>query len=201
MYAGNTLKSPMNLVFLPATDPTDKTYGSIPLRIEGHPDAAIYPIRFPHLVWYNPTVRNEAIRQIKALPIASFVLVGFSKSGLGAWHIACSCPDRVAATVIFDAPVARETIPPWETADFYPTPVSWLADLPVRQVADFKAALPPTHRLILISGANFPDEMAALSHALMAANAKHTFLPRPHLKHHWNSGWIEDGLGVLTSHR
>jgi len=187
----------MNLVFLPATDPDDTTYGSIPQRIEGYPDVTLYPLYFPHLVWYNKPVRDQAIRQIEALQLSSFVLVGFSKSGLGAWNIACSIPDRVEATLIFDAPVARTEVPPWRTADFYPNRETWLTDLPIRRVLEFKAARPSRHRLVLISGANFPDEMSALSHALTAANAEHTFLPRAHLIHHWNSGWLEEGLGIL----
>lgn len=188
----------MNLVFLPATDPEDTTYGSIPQRIEGYPDVALYPLYFPHLVWYNKPVRDQAIRQIEALQLSSFVLVGFSKSGLGAWNIARSMPDRVEATLIFDAPVARTEVPPWGTTGFYPNREMWLADLPIRSVSDFKAAMPAKHRLILIAGANFPDEMSALSQALTTANAEHTFLSRPHLIHHWNSGWIKEGLGVLT---
>jgi pimeloyl-ACP methyl ester carboxylesterase len=190
----------MNLVFLPATEPTDNTYGSIPQQIVGHPDGTLYPLYFPHLVWYNKPVRDQAIRQIEALQLSSFVLVGFSKSGLGAWNIARSIPDRVEATLIFDAPVARTEVPPWGTAGFYPNRETWLNDLPIRRVREFKTALPSRHRLILISGANFPDEMSALSQALTAANVEHIFLPRPHLIHHWNSGWIEEGLGVLTSH-
>ncbi len=190
----------MNLIFLPATEPDDTTYGSIPKQIETHPNVTLYPLRFPHMVWYNQAVRDQAIRQIDALQLDSFILVGFSKSGLGAWNIARSIPDRVDATILFDAPVTRTEVPPWGADPFYPTQESWLADLPIRGVSDFKAALPPRHRLILISGANFPDEMAALSHALIAAHVEQTFLPRPHLSHHWNSGWIEEALEVLTSH-
>jgi hypothetical protein len=123
--------------------------------------------------------------------------VGFSKSGLGAWNITRTIPDRISATIIFDAPVAREKLPPWGTAPFYRGDNDWLKDLPVRTVADFKASVSPAHRLILISGRNFHDEMACLSCILNDTGIPHVFLPRPDLNHHWNSGWLEEALNVL----
>ena len=51
--------------------------------------------------------------------------------------------------------------------------------------------------LVLISGGSFFDEMCTLSLAMDEAGIAHAFLPRPHLKHHWNSGWIEEGLSEM----
>jgi pimeloyl-ACP methyl ester carboxylesterase len=96
-----------NLVILPATEPDDTTYGTAPMHIEAYPDAVVHQIRFPKMVWYNETVCKETIAQIEALGLSEIVLVGFSKSGLGAWHIARAMPERVAGTIIFDSPVVR----------------------------------------------------------------------------------------------
>ena len=186
------------LVFLPATAPDDRTFGSIPERIEGYANLVIHPIRFPVLVWYNQAVRDQVLRQVDAWQGSSIVWVGFSKSGLGAWNLACAVPRRTLATIIFDAPVAREEVPPWDAAAYYPDRDTWLADLPIRHIAAFKAALPAEHRLVLISGASFHGEMAALSSALTAAGVGHHFLSRPRRKHHWNSGWIEEALPLLA---
>jgi pimeloyl-ACP methyl ester carboxylesterase len=187
----------MNLVFLPATDPDDRTYGAIPEQLPDDPDAAILQVRFPAMVWYNESVRQNAMDQIRAWGHGPIILVGFSKSGLGAWHIARTMPDRVAATIIFDAPVARAELPPWGTKPFYADDEAWQADLPLRNVQAFDAAMPQTHRLVLISGANFHDEMASLSQALSAIGHQHVFLDRRDMKHHWNAGWIEEGLRKL----
>jgi len=188
----------LNLVFLPATDPEDRTYGTIPERIDGFQDVSVYPLHFPTMVWYNEAVRRQAIKQIDSLCVSLVVLVGFSKSGLGAWNIARAIPDRTSATIIFDAPVAREGPPPLgSTSPFYASAAAWLEDLPIRRVKDFKAAVSATHRLVLISGENFHDEMTRLSHTLDDAGIAHVFLPRPQLKHHWQSGWIEEGLNIL----
>lgn len=187
----------MNLVLLPATDPDDRTYGIMPERIEGYPGVSIRQVRFPAMVWYNKTVRDQAIEQINSLRLLPVVLVGFSKSGLGAWNIARAIPEDVEATIIFDAPVASEELLRWDAAAYYANQETWLADLPIRNVPDFKAALPARHRLVLISGEGFHGEMSALSCALTETGVEHAFLSRPYLRHHWNSGWIEEALNIL----
>ncbi len=186
-----------DLVFLPATEPGDKTYGTIPERIDAYPAASLRQVRYPAMVWYNEAVRNEAIAQIRSFDLGSAILVGFSKSGLGAWNIARTIPDRISATIIFDAPVAREEPPPWITVPFYDSDESWHKDLPVCTVEAFEAAVPQTHKLVLISGESFHQEMRLFAGALSKTTVNYVFLARPHLKHHWQSGWIEEGLNAL----
>ncbi|MBU4199440.1 MAG: hypothetical protein KKE37_12330 [Verrucomicrobia bacterium] len=187
----------LNLVFLPATELRDETYGTVPERIAGYPGASLRQIHYPTLVWYNEAIRREAIAQIRSLNVVPVILVGFSKSGLGAWNITRSIPNCISGTIIFDAPVAREERPPWETVPFYENNASWLEDLPTRTVEDFQAVVPKTHTLVLISGEGFHAEMDTLAQALSKTRITHVFLPRPHLKHHWQSGWIEEGLHAL----
>jgi pimeloyl-ACP methyl ester carboxylesterase len=183
-----------DIVLLPATAPGDTTYGTMPERLAACPQAVLHHVRFPTLVWYNAEVRRQAIAQIAALPARRVILVGFSKSGLGAWNIARSLPERVAGTLIFDAPTGRQDLPSWGTAPFYADHAAWLEDLPARTIAAFRDAMPPEHRLVLISGAAFHADMQDLAARLTQAGVPHLFLPRPTLRHHWNSGWLEEGL-------
>lgn len=184
----------MNVICLPATDPRDERYGTVPNQIAGYPDAAIRQVRFPTVVWYNEAVRREAKAQILGWGLSDVTLVGFSKSGLGAWNIAREIPDRVGATIIFDAPASRDHLPPWGTAPFYADDEAWQADLPLRTVESFAATASRTHRLVLIPGDGFRDEMRTLSRALAAAGHDHVYLDIGPIAHHWNSGWLEVGL-------
>jgi pimeloyl-ACP methyl ester carboxylesterase len=186
------------LAFLPAMEPGNRTYGQIPERIALFPGIAVRQVNYPKLVWYNRAVQDEAIAQIRGWNVRSIILVGFSKSGLGAWNIARRIPDLVAGTIIFDSPVARDTLPPWGTAPFYKDDAAWQEDLPLRTCEHFKAAMQADHRLVLISGAGFHDEMSVLSAHLSSMALQHVFLPRPDMKHHWNAGWIEDGVGKIV---
>lgn len=187
----------LNLVFLPAAEPGDNAFGIVPEQIEGYPNASIYHVRYPTMAWYNEVIRREAIAQIRSLDVHPVVLVGFSKSGLGAWNIARTIPDRVSGTIIFDAPVASKDRWRHDAGLFYETDSEWLADLPIHTVPEFQAAIPKTHSLVLVSGEAFHAEMHSLSRALSDAGVEHMFLPRPNLAHHWNSGWIKESLDVI----
>ncbi len=189
---------PLRLVFLPATEPTDTTYGVIPKTLSFGSHSVCQSLDFGRLVWYNAAVRAEARAQISRLDPGLIVLVGFSKSGLGAWNLTRELPDRVAATLIFDAPLTRAKLPPWGTAPFYADDAAWAADRPLLQIAAFKASVPASHRLILISGANFHGEMETFSKALRTAGVAHAFLASPGRRHHWNSGWLEEALPLLS---
>jgi len=188
----------LNLVFLPATEPDDGTFGVIPSQLDTCPGASVRQVVFPTMVWYSQPVREQAIAQIQSWPAAPLVLIGFSKSGLGAWNIARAIPDRVAATIIFDAPVARLQLPPWGTRPFYADDAEWRQDLPILTTGAFQAAMRADHRLILISGEHFHTEMEALSEALGKGGMKHVYLPCPEMKHRWDGGWIEEGLSRLA---
>jgi len=183
-----------HLVFLPATEPDDRTFGTIPTRIRGRDHVRAHQVRFRTMVWYSRPVRDDAIGQILALGVSPIVLIGFSKSGLGAWNIAMELPQRVAATVIFDAPVAAETSQPWNLSPFYRDREEFLADLPIRRVAEYARVMPAAHPLVLVAGEQFHDQMGRLSAVLREAGIAHEFLARPGMKHHWRSGWIEEAL-------
>lgn len=187
----------IDLVFLPATDPDDHTFGTIPESIESHPHVAVHAVQYPTLVWYNAAVREEAIAQIRSMGVASAILVGFSKSGLGAWNIMLEIPDLISGAIIFDAPVDSEERQRFGAAPFYRDDASWRRDLPVRIVRERRAVIPEKSKVALISGESFHEEMCALSHAMDEAGLAHAFLPRPHIEHHWNSGWIEEGLSAM----
>ncbi|OGV51649.1 MAG: hypothetical protein A2X49_13955 [Lentisphaerae bacterium GWF2_52_8] len=67
----------------------------------------------------------------------------------------------------------------------------------MRSIEDFRAKVPDKHKLLLVSGKGFHDEMSSFSKALLETGLQHTFLPRPGLKHHWQSGWLEESLKIL----
>ena len=86
----------LNLVFLPATEPDDDTYGRPPAELAA--DVEAFEVRFPRMVWYNQKVRREALRQIDAMPVDELVLVGSfyadpegDPQGASQWQIAGSC--------------------------------------------------------------------------------------------------------------
>jgi hypothetical protein len=185
-------------VLLPAAHPEDTTYGVPPTAIPGLPRAKILTIPFDVEVWYPRPVREAAYRYIAhAKPIGTLIGVGFSKSGLGIINLALDRPGIFSAIIVFDAPLAHRTLPPWNTEEFYDQP-SWEADLPILNLPRIRFMLGDT-RLIHIAGANFTadhDEFhtaLALPPAPAAASGKpapYTYHREATLEHHWDSGWL-----------
>ncbi len=187
----------MDVLYLPATDPADDTYGHPPESFPDDPTIRVFSVSYPRMVWYNEEIRAEALRQIEMMSADRVVLVGFSKSGLGAWHLAQALPECVKATIIFDAPMALQQLPSqWGAAPFYPSAEAWQRDLPVYGITQFQRDVSADHKLILISGAHFDADMRQLVSALNDAGIDHTFLPHPEIRHHWNAGWVEIGLAA-----
>ena len=75
----------MKLVFLPATDPRDSSYGrpqQACRRCRSY-QAECVSLPFDTLVWYTQPIRADALERIRAIcagEFAQIVLVGFSKS-------------------------------------------------------------------------------------------------------------------------
>lgn len=186
------------VVFLPATRPGETRFGQPPGRIDGFPHLRCATVPFDRQVWYNASVCSVAEAYIRSLQGDRIILVGFSKSALGAWTLTRLLGRRVRGTILFDGPVAREHCPPWDTADFYASDEAWQQDLPIRTIEAYRCSLAADHRLILISGAFFRDEMNALSEALNQASHPHVLMDKTDYPHHWNSGWIDAGIAALT---
>ena len=186
------------LVFLPATEPFDDRYGQAPAAIQTHPHWLIHHVRFARMVWYNAAVRQRAVEQIETANLSNLVLVGFSKSGLGAWNMAMALANRVKATVIFDSPMCTQPMPSYFGGGFYQTNAQWCDDLPSKSVTRFAELMPRDSRLILIGGEGFSEDMRLMSRLLNEHDVSHTHIDQPCLKHHWNSGWLAMAFDALA---
>jgi pimeloyl-ACP methyl ester carboxylesterase len=177
----------MTCIFLPATSPSDPTYGQAPDRLTG---TSSFRVRFERQVWYNAEHRRAAIAQItRENPPRPWVLVGFSKSGLGAINLAIEHTSLFAAVIVFDAPLAMRGSPPWDSGAFYGQP-EWEADLPINRLPEIRQMLRLT-RLRHVAGASFCDHHERFHTELAERSPAYEFVSQPGLAHHWASGWVE----------
>jgi hypothetical protein len=184
----------MTHILLPATDPRDPTFGQAPERLPT--GEATFRVRFERQVWYAPEQRRAAMEQIvRGDPPRPWVLVGFSKSGLGAINLAIEHPSSFAAVVVFDAPLAMRGPPPWDSGEFY-SQAEWERDLPINRLAEIRRMLRLT-RLRHVAGANFHEQHARFHAELAERSAAYEFVSEPALVHHWASGWVEKHCDLL----
>lgn len=188
---------PPVLVFLPATAPADGRFGRPPRSIPGWL-GPVEHLRFEREVWYDPPTRDRVRIQFDRLPPGPRVLVGFSKSALGALSLALDQPGGFAGLLLFDGPLCRNQMPPYVGPGFWAEGhPAWLADQPLNRRHRLRQLLAHA-RLVHIGGEHFDHDHRALAEALPPGHPHHIYRPEPTRPHRWDSGWVEDHVHLVA---
>lgn len=170
---------------------------------------------FAHLPWYADHPTDKAIRQESYFVqvVVPFIdrtyaayadqpthwLLGFSKSGWGAWSLLARHPDLFDKAAAWDAPLDMQRFdlygaaPVFGTQDHFET----YRVLPaLLNCPNFKAASP---RLVLTGYDNFRLQHETAHRLLDEAQIPHVYRDGPKLKHVWNSDWVEEAVELLVS--
>jgi hypothetical protein len=173
---------------------------------------------FSQLPWYadhpiDPAIRQETYFCDVVVPHVERtypalaerrgrLLVGFSKSGWGAWSLLLRHPDLFARAVAWDAPLMMDAPGPYGSGPIFGTPENFagyrLSELVRREAPTLRGA----PRLALFGYGGFRqahDQMHALLESL---NVPHAYRDGPERKHDWHSGWLAEAVDwVLTEPR
>ncbi|MBA4017246.1 MAG: hypothetical protein C0483_08740 [Pirellula sp.] len=130
------------------------------------------------------------------------LLVGFSKSGWGAWSLLLRHPDRFGRAASWDAPLTMSwpskygSQPIFGTAEnFEKYHIARLLDERAELLAPNPVApLPP--RLILLGKGNFPDH-EPIHAQLEALGIPHVYHDGPQTPHVWDRAWLEPALDAI----
>lgn len=166
---------------------------------------------FTQLPWYADHTSNEKIRQdsyfIKSvLPMVDSLypakkprrlLLGFSKSGFGAYSLILRRPDLFEAAAVWDAPLMKEKPDQFGMEDIFGTQENFehyqVSKLFAEKAADFK----PQTRLFLGGFGNFKKHTDEAHALLETLGIPHEFASSIYRKHIWGSGWIPVALHFL----
>jgi len=173
---------------------------------------------FSQLPWYADHPTDPAIRQEmhflevvvpyveRTYPTLAEcrgrLLVGFSKSGWGAWSLLLRHPDLFARAVAWDAPLMMDAPGPYGSGPIFGTPENFagyrMSELVRRQAPTLRGA----PRLALFGYGGFRqahDQMHALLESLAVP---HAYRDGPERKHDWHGGWLGEAVNwVLTGPR
>jgi len=175
---------------------------------------------FSHLPWYadhptDPLIRQESYLLKVVLPFVEQnyhgqsspqgrLLLGFSKSGWGAWSLLLRHPDTFGAAVAWDAPLLMNWPSKYGSQPIFETDENFqnyrIENLLRRQADKLK----PHPRLILIGyggdGTGGFRQEHLDTHALLEQLAiPHHFSDGPERKHNWNSGWLPEAIPLLLN--
>jgi hypothetical protein len=162
---------------------------------------------FSHLPWYadhpsDPHIRQEAYFVKVVLPFIersypvgtgrlSRALLGFSKSGWGAWTLLLRHPDLFERAVAWDAPMTME-VPRYGMASIAGTQENFERYRVTTLLRERGAKLGSERRLML-AGWDFYREPTRGAHKLLQdLKIPHVYRDGPQRKHHWNSGWMAE---------
>jgi S-formylglutathione hydrolase FrmB len=169
---------------------------------------------FSHLPWYadhptEPTLRQETYflkvvvpfveKQYPAVPEArGRLLLGFSKSGWGAFALLLRHPDTFQRAAAWDAPLNMDTpmfgmgsiVGPGENFDKYR--VSRLLEQQAEKLQMEK-------RLALVGVANFQKHHQATHDLMNRLKIPHEYRDEKKPKHTWDAGWVEDAVNFLAT--
>lgn len=171
---------------------------------------------FEQLPWYADHATNPAIRQeshlIQALLPAlrwqlsnarhdrdSRTLIGFSKSGYGAWSLLLRHSQLFGKAVAWDAPLMMDKLGKYGTDAIYGSEDNF-QHYRLTKLLELKAdELSKTNspRLYHLGYGNFKQDHEAMESRLQQLRIPHHYQPDPQRQHHWQSGWLSDAAKLL----
>ena len=170
---------------------------------------------FSHLPWYADHPSAKEIRQesyfVKVVvptieaqypaqrDAKSRLLLGFSKSGWGAYSLLLRHPDLFGRAVAWDAPLMMDRPGKYGSGEIFGTDANFAKYRVSTLLADQAEPHQKEKRLILTGYGNFRGEHLA-AHALMEKlKILHEYRDGPARKHDWHSGWVGEAVELLLT--
>ncbi len=170
---------------------------------------------FAQLPWYAdhpsaPEIRQESHFREVVVPFIEQryparaerdgrLIVGFSKSGWGAYSLLLRHPDQFGKAAAWDAPLMESRPARFGMGPIFGTQENFeqyrITTLLERHAPDLRAM----NRLILLGYGNFRDQHEQ-AHALMVnRNVPHVYHDGPKREHIWESGWLTEAVELLLN--
>jgi hypothetical protein len=172
---------------------------------------------FSQLPWYadhptDRTLRQEshfvkvvvpAIERLyPALPQRNArLLLGFSKSGNGAWTLLLRHPQMFARAAAWDAPLMKTAPDQFGMGPIYGSPENFENYRIDRLLRDRAVMLREDAgpRLIHLGYGNFREHHLQAESLLQELRIPHDYVDGPRLKHTWHSGWVGPAVERLLN--
>jgi S-formylglutathione hydrolase FrmB len=173
-------------------------------------DAVLVAPTFSQLPWYADHPADPAIGQerylledvaplVRALHPAPAGLLGFSKSGWGAFSLLLRHPDVFVAACAWDAPLMQARPDCWGMAGVFGGQANFEQHHVSRLIEDNAAWLRLRQRLGVHGYGNFREHTRQAHALLESLGIPHAYRDGPWLAHRWDSGWLEPAAQELAA--
>jgi len=169
---------------------------------------------FSHVPWYadHPTDHQKWQESYFVKLVLPFIertcpalaeprgrlLLGFSKSGWGAWSLLLRHPKVFGKAVAWDAPLVKARPDQFGMGEIFGTQENFEKYRITALLARQAGRLGKTERLALLGYGNFRDHHLAVRKQLLALKLPHRYADGPQRKHHWSGGWVAEAVEFLA---
>ena len=168
---------------------------------------------FSHLPWYadHPTktdVRQETYFLKVVVPFvektypakaeaSGRLLLGFSKSGWGAFSLLVRHPDTFGKAAAWDAPLMMEKPGAYGSGDIFGTDDNFAGYRVSKLLGANAAKFAKESRFVLLGYGNFRDHHKQAHDLMDKLKVPHEYRDGPSRKHDWHSGWVKEAAELL----
>lgn len=207
---------------LPVEARNERRYGDGLLEVRRHDlhnrfRAIFVAPTFSHLPWYadhpsNPEIRQETYFLNVVLPFVEGrypaqtgrdgrLLLGFSKSGWGAFSLLLRHPDVFGKAVAWDAPLMMDRQGEFNSDAVFGMPENFEGYRLKSLLKSRRTELGEDVRLVHMGYGNFRDAHEAFETLLKDLKLSHRYVDGPKREHRWESGWVPEAVGLLLRGR
>lgn len=170
---------------------------------------------FSHLPWYadHPTdsrIRQETFFLEVVVPFvektyavraerSGRLLLGFSKSGWGAFSLLLRHPDRFGRAAAWDAPLTMTRPDKYGTGPIFGTLENFKKYQITSLLEERASHLRSRERLVLLGYGNFRSHHRSVHGQLGELGIPHAYRDGPERTHHWASGWLEEAVSLVAA--
>lgn len=212
---------PRLLLVLPVEAGTESRWGDPAAEIRRTDIANRYELvvaipTFTALPWYadhpsDDRLQQEAYLLLDVLPLIDryhgtesesgrTLLVGFSKSGWGAWSLLLRNPGTFARAAAWDAPLMQSMPDKYGMGPIFGDQANFNGYL-VSDLVRRRAELLRGRRRLVLTGyfESFRPHHVAMHELLKELGVPHSYRDGPKRDHHWESGWLDEAVSLLVS--
>lgn len=170
---------------------------------------------FSHLPWYadhptDPVIRQESHLLKVVVPFVDRtyptiakaegrLLVGFSKSGWGAFTMLLRHPDVFGKAAAWDAPLMMDSLERFGTQPIFGTQENFEQYRIATLLRETGRNLGRSPRLILTSYDAFRADHEAAHRLMTDLGVLHVHRDGPRRQHDWHSGWLAEAVELLMN--
>jgi len=168
---------------------------------------------FSHLPWFADHPTKKEIRQEsyflkvvvpfveKTYPVKDTAsgrfLLGFSKSGWGAYTLLLRNPDVFGKAVAWDAPLMMDKPGKYGSGDIFGTEENFAGYHLTKLLEANAGKLRKEKRLILLGYGGFRGDHQKAHELMDKLKIAHEYRDGPQRKHDWHSGWVKEAIELL----